>query len=266
MRLIDFRSCVLVMVMAVTSPRSDQSRAAPVATRGIPEPYLTIVAGNYREVLEGKALSSELLRQYFNKCMLGVLEHYHVYECWVCVQCLHDKEGLASKAGDIGFGFGSKPASCPVCKGTDSIYRVGTFQARAQRTGEAFENAFLFLMRQRWGLQLDKSPPLTQTHDFVHVGGRYAIEAKGSLEFLESDNQPRMKLSRAGISRSDTLKKAESNWQEFSRKNPGVEFYIVTNVLPKSKGYSKDLLGRVVDVTDPSALSRFAERLLAFDR
>jgi len=260
---------VAVIVFVIGAAPWPVRTATPSEEMGVPEPYLPIIQQSYSILLKGKDLTPENLKQYFDRCFVETLRHFNIFECWVCVDCLHREKEKSGQSVKVGYGFGEKPAACPVCGSRDSLYQGGTFQARASKAGEAFENAFLYLAKVRWKLGLEKAPPFTQTHDFAHTGGKYVIEAKGSPETLEEPSGEPIELPRAGMSRTDTIKKAESNYKEFQRKNPGVEFYIITNVMPadgKSKNYSSEFLSHVIDVTNPDQLTRWAERLLSLDR
>jgi len=138
---------------------------------------------------------------------------------------------------------------------------VGTYQAWASKTGDAFEWAFYYLMTEKMGIPLIKSRAASETNDF-EVRGKIGIEAKGSATYIKNPDGSVYSLGRAGMLRSDTKKKAFSNAKEFKRKKLGLYFYIVTNAMPDELiGYKDRDIDGIFDVTKKNQLEKLVTEL-----
>ena len=145
---------------------------------------------------------------------------------------------------------------------------ITNYQARAAKTGEMFEYAFWYLIKQN-GIELDTNVELKKACmagagklDFGIMNDKSplcGIEAKGSSEAVSK---------RPALKRTDTAKKAIAQAFQFKKIYPNVPFYVVTNVLPTS-GNAKcmldlaegDIIDKVVDVTNNTELASFVTAL-----
>jgi hypothetical protein len=145
---------------------------------------------------------------------------------------------------------------------------ITDYQARASKTGEMFEYAFWYLIKQN-GIDLQSNFPIPQA--CMEKGGSLdfgiikkgkvicGIEAKGSSE--DSSSRPALK-------RTDTVKKAIAQAYQFKRTFPKTPFFIVTNVMPDG-GNARcmlnlaegDIIDKVVDLTNSEHLKGFIETL-----
>ena len=217
----------------------------------IPQPYKRIVEKNSRFLT---VISDKNLSKFFEDCFNDHMSELGLYACWVCVKCMEQKNLVS--------GYGERPPICPKC-GKPSAYMVGTFQAWASKTGDIFEWAFYHLMVDLMNVNLVKSPPATETHDFG-VPGIIGIEAKGSATYVKNPDGTIYQLGRAGMLRSDTKKKAFSNAKEFKRKKVGSYFYIATNAMPDELvDYEDRDIDGIFDVTKEKQLMKFVSLLKA---
>ncbi len=138
-----------------------------------------------------------------------------------------------------------------------------------------FEYAFWYLIKTKFDFDMDSSVALESAClcnggelDFgvfkkneMHLDENLlcGIEAKGSD--IESSE-------RAGLKRTDTMKKAISNAYQFKRIYPKLPFFIVTNVIPVT-GNSRcmmelaegDIVAKFVDVTNINDLNLFVDTI-----
>ncbi|MBI2558773.1 hypothetical protein HYW20_05600 [Candidatus Woesearchaeota archaeon] len=146
---------------------------------------------------------------------------------------------------------------------------ITDFQARASKTGDMFEYAFWYLMKNKYKIELSASVSIPKA--CMVDGGELdfalykeskiicGIEAKGS-DPASSD--------RPALLRTDTMKKGICQAYQFKRVFAKVPFFIVTNVKPKSGNSAcmmalaeGDIVDKFIDVTNFKELSDFAERL-----
>jgi len=152
------------------------------------------------------------------------------------------------------------------------------YQARAIKTGDMFEYAFWYLVRHKFDLDITDKVSLPKAcmcsggeldfgifkKDEPHIEKNLlcGIEAKGS-DPNSSD--------RAGLKRTDTIKKGISNAYQFKRIYPKLPFFIVTNVKP-TDGNAKcmmslaegDIVDKFVDVTNIDDLNLFVNTIKKF--
>ncbi len=218
--------------------------------RTIPSPYLVIVQDNYK-VIKNSGVSNDSLSKYFNGCFGDVLKAYGVYQMWICPACL--------MVGRLSYGYGDKPDKCPTCG--MPLYQIATFQGRASYTGDAFMYASLYLLNEKFGLNIRPTSLATRLYD-LEVSHDVVIEAKGSaLSTLNPDGSS-SKLGRAGMNRSDTKKKAFANAVEWRKRVPNGQFYIITNSMPSSlKAYHDDAVTGIYDITKRIQLEEFVSEL-----
>ena len=220
----------------------------------MPDLYHDIAQTNYVKFLS-TGLSNLGLHRYFDQCFQESIDHYRMYPCWACVECL--------RGGMHTFGWGTKPARCSVCN-TANIYQIATFQARASIVGKAFEHAFDLLMEQAFHIYLKPSPRANNpTHD-LELPGRVAIELKGSPTEVANPDGSKTHLDRPGLERSDTQKKAFANATRFREARPQTPFYIVSNAVPQELvGYWDQHVSGIFNVTRVDRLQSLANQLLA---
>jgi len=215
----------------------------------IPSPYNRIVKKNEHLL---SSITDKNLGEYFEACFNDVVEELGLYACWVCVECMRNKR--------FTYGWGKKPERCPSCN-SPLTYMVATFQAWASKTGEMFEWAFYHLMVKKFHIPLVKAPKECATHDFIVPQG-IGIEAKGSAAYIINPDGSVLHLSRPGLMRSDTKKKAFANAKEFKQKRLGLHFYIVSNAIPEELvGYSNRDVDGVYDVTKRRQLEELVGEL-----
>ena len=146
------------------------------------------------------------------------------------------------------------------------------YQARASKTGDMFEHAFWYLMKERFNMELDRNKVIPKACmerggalDFGVVRGGEVlcgIEAKGSD--VTASVRPALK-------RTDTVKKAISQAYQFKRVFPDMPFYLVTNAKP-TQGNGKcmldlakgDIIDDIVDITDSTELNAFAKKMKVY--
>jgi len=93
------------------------------------------------------------------------------------------------------------------------------------------------------------------------------IETKGAADKIICDDKIR-KLSRPGMLKTDTVKKAISNAYQVSRAFPESLFFIVTSHVPTG-GNAKcmcdlaegDIVNKIVDITNPSDLDEMIKMI-----
>lgn len=203
------------------------------------EPYDSIARDAYDKLLKNSPTNSRL-RDYFNTCFQNSIDHYGAYQCWACVNCL--RQGNATQ------GWGNPPAECPQCHSA-TIYEIATFQARAPIVGNAFANAFAYLMITHFRLPLVSTPGNTRTHDF-EVTSEIAIETKGSPASVSNPDGTLTRLGRPGMERSDTRKKAFENARTYRQRNATGLFFVASNAIPSDLvGYRNRDVTAVFDVT-----------------
>lgn len=223
----------------------------PLGPVVIPSPYDRITESNYARCLSG-TLSDKALNDYFEKCFEDTVREKSLYACWVCVPCQAE--------GQIVFGFGVKPDTCPRCR-KSTTYAVGTFQAWAKPVGDAFEWAFFRLLRDRYGMELSPAQPQEELFDFA-LPPKIAIGCKGSPSYILNPDGSKYRLGRPGLERSDSWKKADSDAKRFKQGNPDWHYFIVTNAAPKDRrGYSNEHITRVRDISRASELEALAQEM-----
>ncbi len=216
----------------------------------IPPPYDGIVARNLSQVLS-HGINDRALSDYFNGCFQDVARKFQIWPCWVCLSCV--------ATGRDPFHWGRKPKTCSVC-GEMATYEVGTFQARAKRSGDAFEWAFYHLLNELFNVCLIPRPQ-AKIYDFETVEGK-KIETKGSADNVICPDDSRYSLETPGLIRPDTKKKAFANAREFRLSNPNGIFYIVSNAIPTELvGYTNQDINGIFDITKVNQLRALARVL-----
>jgi hypothetical protein len=217
---------------------------------------LEFTASNYKKSIGKKGPSNVTLSDFFADCFSNVSALFGLYKCWICVTCLA-KDKYSN-------GWGDKPKSCPKCG--KPTYEVATFQARASHVGRAFQYACRYLLKESFGIDAELTGERTPLYD-LEIRPDLVIEAKGSPEFVVNPDKGRSSLGRAGMSRSDTHKKAFANATEWKRRFPKGHFFILTNSLPVSlRAYKDEKIDGIFDITKKSQLDEFVsetKRLMA---
>jgi len=215
------------------------------------EPFDSIARDAFDRIL-GSSLTNSRLRDYFNACFQDSIDHYGVYQCWACVNCL--RHGNATQ------GWGEPPSTCPTCHST-IVYEIATFQARAPIVGSAFASAFSYLMQTHFRLPLVATPGNTRTHDF-EVTPNIAIETKGSPASVTNPDGTLTHLGRPGMERSDTRKKAFENARTYRQRNERGSFFVVSNAVPSDLvGYRNRDVTAVFDVTKVDRLQAMTREI-----
>ena len=162
------------------------------------------------------------------------------------------------------------------------------FQARATKMGEAFECCFEVIMEEFYpDISLVPSVEIPEAcmmgggkADFVVYKGGFTrkgssqrqlaavIEAKGSSDHIKGVDGKIRELTRPGMMRTDTVKKAISNAYQISRTHPDALFFIVTSHKPTG-GNAKcmcdlaegDIVDKIVDVTRKEELDEMVKMI-----
>ncbi len=223
---------------------------ARIAERALFMDFNQIVKDNYP--FETDELSNENLRRYFDKCFDVAIKKANLLPAYACMNCA--REGRDAVRID------KKPPRCPECHSA-SVYEIATFQGRAPVVGAIFEAAVKVLFTRKFNLRLDSTPTNTATHD-LEASEDIAIELKGSAQSIEMPGGARVKLNRAGLLRSDTLKKAEANALRYKRLKKSGRFYILTNALPdRLRGIRSDEIDGFFDVTKVNRAEAFVSEI-----
>lgn len=132
--------------------------------------------------------------------------------------------------------------------------------------GAVFESAVRVLFERKYGLELKATPQNTRTHD-LEAGRSVAIEVKGSPSRIKVPNFGTHKLARAGLLRSDTLKKATANGRQYKLANPTGTFFVLTNALPPElRGIRSQDIDAYFDITKVNRVLDFVEEVGALIR
>jgi hypothetical protein len=127
--------------------------------------------------------------------------------------------------------------------------------------GSVFEYACVYLFRKSFNIDAKPTSESTRLYDF-EVRRDVVIEAKGSPLYIMNPDGSKSHLGRAGMSRSDTKKKAFANASEWRRRFPNGNFFIITNSLPNElQAYRNDKVTAIYDVTKKDQLERFVSEL-----
>jgi len=207
-------------------------------------PYLKIAKQNYK-IIEKNGVTNETLSRYFTECFNDICSAMSLYKCWVCVRCM--------ELCKFSYGWGDKPDACPTC-GEKTIYEVATFQARASYVGETFQWAFWLLLKNQYGIESRPTSDITRLYD-LEIRPDVVIEAKGSPKYIVNPDGSHSQLGRAGMTRSDTKKKAFANAKEWSMRFQNGHFFVVTNAIPNElRAYRNDTVKAIYDVTKKNQL------------
>ena len=199
-------------------------------------------------------IDNQSLRRYFEKAFHEVMAKHDLYPAWACINCL--------RQGDSTVNWGVKPVTCPEC-GDTATYSIATFQGRASRFGDIFVVALQHLLQTHYGLELKHTPRSIRTHN-LEVTPKVAVDAKGSAREIIFPNQVIHRNPRAGMMRSDTIKKTSDNARNFMNSNPDGTFFIATNALPlRLMGHRSDIITGIFDVTKKDQLDAFVHEVRA---
>jgi len=215
-----------------------------------PQPYNKIAEQAY-DVIRNSGLSDKTLSQYFEGCFNDLWKDLDLYMCWICVSCLRLQR--------FSYGWGKKPRKCAVCG--SPTYEVATFQSRASYVGRMFEWACTYLLKESVNIHSDHRSHKTKLYDF-ELKPDVVVEAKGSPSYILNPDGTTSLLGRAGLSRSDTRKKAFANARAWRRRFPRGHFYIITNSLPKELfAYRDDDITGVYDISRLNQFNDFVSDL-----
>lgn len=157
------------------------------------------------------------------------------------------------------------------------------YQARASKTGDMFEYIFWYIMKERFGIELQKDykiPKACMTNggelDFgIIKAGKVlcGIEAKGSASEIRNRYGHIETLKRPALKRTDTMKKGIAQAYQFKRIFPKVPFFVVTNVKPDSgnslcmmKLSEGDIVDKFIDITNEKELDFFVNKLRKIEK
>lgn len=215
-------------------------------------PYDELALSNYP--FNKKEISNKALRDYFDACFDAVFMTWGLYPAWVCMDCATNSTPLIQ--------FKPPGSNCPAC-GSSKIFEVATFQGRSARMGAVFESAVRLIFQRKYGLNLRATPQNTRTHD-LEASRSIAIEVKGSPTRIQIPNFGTRKLARAGLLRSDTLKKANANGRQFKQANPNSTFFVLTNALPPElRGIRTQDVDAYFDITKANRVRDFVDEVKA---
>ncbi|KXA95499.1 hypothetical protein AKJ65_01645 [candidate division MSBL1 archaeon SCGC-AAA259E19] len=216
--------------------------------------YKQIAKKNFKKHLSSE-ISDKNLKKYFDSCFEDLFSELGLYPCWICVNCMSNDELT------YGWGKSKQPQKCPKC-GKSSVFAVGTFQARAPKSGEMFEVAFEHLIKKVSDLPITKTPS-ANLHDFK-ITDKIKIEAEGSAGSVTNPDGSTSRLKRPGLKRSDTEKKAFSNAEEYKSHKSSHKFFIVTNAIPSKLTAEGRAADGLFDVTKKKDLDSFIEKCIEF--
>ncbi len=216
--------------------------------------YDDIAAANYLRFIENRRLTNDRLRHYFNACFQDAIDEAGCYPAWACVACIGNGTATAE--------FGNTPNRCPTCE-SPKVFEVATFQSRASVVGNAFERAVRHLLATRFEMPAVPTPGNTRTHD-IEVTSRIAIETKGSPSQLLNPNNTITRLSRPGLDRSDTWKKAQANAHNFRAHNKTAPFFIVSNSVPSDLvGFRSDDITGIFNIMQANRVKSLVDEINA---
>lgn len=219
--------------------------------------YEAIAADGYRKFLDGFSLTNQRLRYYFDDCFQQAIDDAGCYPAWACIGCMGKYTTESTTAA-----FGNMPKRCPNCA-SDKVYEIATFQSRASVVGNAFENAVVCLLVTKFELPAVFTPGNTRTHD-IEITNRVAVETKGSPRQLQNPDKTVTSLTRPGLERSDTWKKAQANARNFRMRNRDAPFFIVSNAVPPNLvGYRSDDITGIFDITKADRVNAFVDEVSA---
>jgi hypothetical protein len=158
------------------------------------------------------------------------------------------------------------------------------FQARSAKFGETFEACFEVIINKLYpNLEFEFTPNVALPKACMVDGGEAdfavfcgqlekrklvaVIETKGAADKITCNGKEE-KLTRPGMLRTDTVKKAICNAYQVKRAYPNTLFFIVTSHKPTS-GNAKcmcdlaegDIVDKIVDVTNPKDLDEMIEKI-----
>lgn len=146
---------------------------------------------------------------------------------------------------------------------------ITNFQARASKTGDMFEYAFWYLMKNKYKIELKDNIAIPKA--CMVDGGEldFALYKDGKIVIgIEAKGSDPASSDRPALLRTDTMKKGICQAYQFKRIFPKIPFFIVTNVKPTSGNSAcmmslaeGDIVDKFVDVTNIKKLSDFAEKL-----
>ncbi|MDG7044200.1 MAG: hypothetical protein JRN19_01740 [Nitrososphaerota archaeon] len=121
--------------------------------------------------------------------------------------------------------------------------------------------ASLYLLNESFKFKIKSTSQTTRLYD-LEVSHDIVIEAKGSALSVLNPDGSSSKLGRAGMSRSDTKKKAFANAVEWRKRVPNGQFYIITNSLPNNLiAYHDNAVTGIYDITKKNQLDAFVSEL-----
>lgn len=215
-------------------------------------PYDEIAADNYCQFIGDRALTNDRLRHYFDSCFQTAIDDSGCYAAWACLSCIGNGAATAR--------FGERPNRCPMC-GSRQVYEIATFQSRASVVGNAFESAVRHLLTIRFELPAVPTPGNTRTHD-IEITSAIAIETKGSPRQVQNPDHTVSTLSRPGLERSDTWKKAQANAANYRRNNRTRPFFIVSNAVPHDLvGYRSDDITGIFNITQANRVNALNDEI-----
>ena len=214
--------------------------------------YDDIAAANYRQFIGERALTNERLRHYFEASFQGAIDAMGCYPAWACIACIANGAATAQ--------FGNAPQRCPMCEAA-KVFEIATFQSRASVVGSVFESAVRHLLITKFELPAVSTPGNTRTHDIEITS---AIETKGSPRQVQNPDHTVSALSRPGLERSDTWKKAQANTTNYRRNNRTRPFFIVSNAVPADLvGYRSDDITGIFNITLASRVDALVSEINA---
>lgn len=216
----------------------------------IPQPYRSVLKDNFK-VLEGKPLSDESLTRYFNGCFNDIYRMAGLYKTWVCVKCL--------SVGRYNYGWGDKPTACDQCG--NKVYEVATFQARASYVGNVFDYGCQYILNEKYNISTNPTSESTHLYDF-EIRFDIVIECKGSPKYVLNPDGTRSNLTRAGMLRTDTEKKAFANAKKWHNRFPNGSFYVLTNAVPNHlRAYRNETIKAIFDFTKKRQVDSFVSEV-----
>jgi hypothetical protein len=223
----------------------------------MPIEYKSFIRQNYAAFIHGKRLSSDRLERYIDGCFKDIERLRPQSRMWICTKCLSD--GPQKLVIDSSYGHGDNPRVCDKCGGRTSP--IGNFQARSGLVGKTFMYACYYLLTEKFKLSMTMSHADTRLYD-LEVTNDVVIEAKGSPRVVANIDGSTSRLSRPGMRRSDTEKKAFANAEKWHALFPDGHFYILTNAIPDDlRGFRSRNVSAICDITNVNQLRKFVKEL-----
>ena len=218
----------------------------------IPQPYWSIILNNF-ETLEERPLSNESLANYFDGCFNDVYREIGLYKMWVCVKCL--------AVGRCTYGVGDKPKKCHDCG--NKVYQISTFQAMSSHYGKVFDYGCQYLLNEKYSIPTNPASDSTRLYNF-EIRNDIVVGARGSPKYVINPEGTRSVSVRAGMRRTDTVKKVFANAETWHGQFPNGSFYVLTNAIQnRLREHGNETITAILDFTKKDQVESFVGEVRA---